>query len=266
MAKISKKSSKQQHRHDWKNTFKCDEFSLDKCSSCSLIKTVNKLKTMKEYSETDIEEGVKQFWLHGDEYRSFAKFFIDHLPQKKGKLLDIGCGPGWFVAEANNRMFDAFGIDPSKGMIEFGKKRIDNNLKCVNFQNFNPQEKFSYVTLSHVIEHIPDLSSFLQKIKKVLTKNGHLLLATPNINSLMFKIFKCRWYPMSPKEHVWQFTPETLSNILVEEGFKIEKVTITSMGYNPSNIIKRLIFKLLTGFANLTNQGDQVLILAKNNG
>lgn len=260
-----KKSSNKHCQHKWEKYFVCDSFSLDRCPKCELIKTVNKLKSLKQYSDTDIEEAVKQFWIRGDEYRRFAKIFIDFLPEKKGTLLDIGCGLGWYVAEANVRGHKAIGIDPNKGMISYGKKRVEPNLFAASYETFTSKQKFDYVTLCHVIEHIPDLPALLSKIKTLLKHNGLVLIATPNIDSLMFKIFKCRWYPMLPTEHVWQFTPKALKRILEDEGFKIKKTTITNMDYSPKNKLKKFAFDTANTFANLIEKGDQLVILATKN-
>lgn len=265
-AKISKNSSKIFCAHKWTGFFLCDGFSLKKCVRCDLIRTENKLKTMKEYSDTTIEEAVKQYWLRGDEYIKFASIFVDKLPSKKGTVLDIGCGLGWVVHEVNKRGYRGKGIDPNKGMTSYGKEKLNVDLKCVEFDKYHTFEKFDYITLSHVIEHIPDLHRLLIKIKSHLKQNGRVLIATPNIDSLMFKIFKCRWYPMSPHEHIWQFTPKTLSKILRYEGYEIEKVTITNMSYNPKNKIKKLIFDIANLFANVTGQGDQIILLARKHG
>lgn len=260
---ISKNSLNPHCKHRWEKFFSGRDYRLDKCVLCGIIQTVSKKKTIREYSETDIEEAVKIYWTRGDEWRQFSRDFLRFLPKKKGRLLDVGCGSGWTVAEENRRGHRACGIDLSKGMVSFGKKRIDKNLTAVSLQDFNPSEKFDYVTMNHVFEHFPDLTECLQKIRKLLKPHGRILIAVPNINSLTFRIFQRRWYPLSPWEHIWQFTPETLAKVIKDEGFLIQKTVVNSMSYNPKNPFKKLGFIGLLGFANFIGFGDQVVILAK---
>ncbi len=263
MARISKKSSELHCQHNWQKFFSIPKCTLEKCTNCGLIRTVSKKKTLNEYSETDIEEAVKLYWLRGEEWRAFSRKFIDNLPTKKGRLLDIGCGSGYVVAEANRRGLIATGIDPSKGMIYFGKKRIDPNLIAIPLEKYHPKDKFDYVTMNHVLEHITELSTCLKQIKSLLKYNGKLMVACPNINSLTFRIFQERWYPLSPWEHIWQFTPETLEMVIKNEGYTIKKRVVNSMSYNPKNPIKKLAFIILTTLANISGYGDQIIIVAQ---
>ena len=50
--KTSNKSSTVYCNHQFAEWLVCEEFSLEKCNKCQLIKTINKLKTLKEYSDT----------------------------------------------------------------------------------------------------------------------------------------------------------------------------------------------------------------------
>lgn len=252
--------------HNWTIYFTGDGYHLEKCLLCDLIRVVSEKKTLAEYASDDIEEAVKQYWMRGDDWRSFSKKFVDYLPSEKGRLLDIGSGLGWVVAEANKRGFNAWGLDPSKSKVALGKKRVEKHLLAGTIEEYKPTKKFDYITMNHVFEHIPDLTTFLQHVRRLLVKRGWLLIACPNINSLTFRIFRKRWYPMSPREHYWQFTPKTLAQIVRNEGFSVRKIIVNSMSYNPPNPLKKLAFFFLLSFANLVGLGDQIVILAKKHG
>ena len=119
---------------------------------------------------------------------------MDLVPVKNGKLLDVGCGLGWTVAEAQKRGFTAVGIDPKIQFVNFGKKKFGVNLQTTSLEKFKTKEKFVVVILKHVLEHIVKPEPFLSKIREVQGVRGCLVVACPNMNSLMARIFLDRWY------------------------------------------------------------------------
>ncbi len=159
-----------------------------------------------------VREAEKQFSTQKSKFRKYARDILNFLPIDSGRLLDVGCGLGWVVAEANKRGFLAIGIDQARPFVETGKKRLKVDLQVSNFECFKTQEKFDVLIMKHVLEHIEKADKFLQKANRLLNKNGLLLVACPNIDSLMFWIFKDQWYGLQPAQHIWQFTPKTISN------------------------------------------------------
>lgn len=239
-------------------------YYLVKDKNTGIIKTIVTGKTVgwtDQIYQNDIE-AEKQLLLHKADWLRYAQNLLDFLPIKKGRLLDVGCGAGWLVSKANSLGFEAMGIDPGRAFVNLGKKHLKANLKVVSLENFQTQEKFDVLVLNHVLEHISDLKSFLAKTRELLNTGGYLLVACPNINSLMFKIFKDRWYGLQPAQHIWQFTPESLSNIIQKNGFKVDKIKVNSLDYQLKGL-KKVAFWLLTNFADFIGQGDQVYVLAK---
>lgn len=209
-----------------------------------------------------LSEAERQFFTQKDKFKKFARELLDFLPKRDGKLLDVGCGLGWVVAEAENRGFSAIGIDQAKPYINTGKKYLKLNLILSDLEHFQTEEKFDVVVLKHVLEHVKNADKFLQKAHQLLNKKGLLLIACPNIDSLMFWIFQDRWYGLQPAQHVWQFTPKLISEVISRNGFLIEKVITNSLDYEVPGL-KGIAFKILTTVANLINKGDQVVVIAK---
>ena len=92
----------------------------------------------------------------------FKKGEIDHsyrnlppLPAGGGKVLDIGCGSGYFLAAAAQIGWESFGVDPDPKVSaqKTGYKVLQGNLPDIDF----PDNYFDVITLSHVIEHTHDL-------------------------------------------------------------------------------------------------------------
>ncbi|MBI3559376.1 class I SAM-dependent methyltransferase [Candidatus Gottesmanbacteria bacterium] len=209
-----------------------------------------------------MNEAEKQFATQAEEFQLFAGEILDFLPLKKGYLLDVGCGLGWVVAEAQKRGFQALGIDKNKRIISVGREKLKVSLQPVSLEKFSSQKKFNVIILKHVLEHIEKSKIFLRKIYRLLIPGGYLIVSCPNMNSLMARIFLDRWYGLRPMEHRWQFTPKTLSKTLEDNNFKIEKIIITNLWYRVPGW-KGLIFKIILFTADLLKLGDQVIVIAK---
>lgn len=210
----------------------------------------------------DDKEAKKHFQTQSEKFKRYAKEILDHLPVQSGKLLDVGCGLGWAVAEAQRRGFAATGIDQAKPYIQLGRKILKVNLVLSSLENFSTTEKYDVIIMNHVLEHIKYPDQFLKLAHKLLVSGGHLLVVCPNINSLMFWIFKERWYGLQPAQHLWQFTGKSLPALVNKKGFKVNSVIINSLDYQPADW-KRIIFWLLVKFANIIGFGDQVFVLAR---
>lgn len=210
----------------------------------------------------DLKEAEKHFRNQGKDFRRYANNILDFLPVKSGRLLDVGCGFGWVVSEAEKRGFKAIGIDQAKPYIELGKQVLHVELINTSLEKFSTKEKFDVVILNHVLEHIKKPDEFLTKIRQLLKSGGLLFVACPNINSLMYWIFRDRWYGLQPAQHVWQFTEKTLPALIAKNGFEIDRIQINSLDYQPAGY-KKFIFLVLTTLANLIGIGDQVFVLAR---
>ncbi len=205
----------------------------------------------------DPKEAKKQLQ-NPENFERYARELLKLLPVGKGLLLDVGCGLGWLVKEANSLGFRASGVDPSKTLVNLGKKELDVDLKIT----FPKNQKFDVVVAKHVLEHIFKIDKILRQIFYVLKPGGYFLVACPNNASLLHWLFGNRWYGLRPAQHVWQFTPKTLTALLKRNGFKIEKVIVNSLDYQPGGT-KQIIFGFLTNLANLFQIGDQVVVICR---
>lgn len=199
------------------------------------------------------------------EFRIAAKDIVDLIPVKSGKVLDVGCGIGWVVAEANRKGFRGMGIDINPEYVAAGKEYLNVDLRPVSLEKFRTKEKYDVVILKHILEHIADPKPFLDKVKKLMKPGGILIVSSPNIDSLMARIFLDRWYGLRPQEHRWQFTKKSLPRLLRQNGFSVRKVVVSSLWYDPPGW-KKPVFNVLMKAADLTNSGDMVTVVARYRG
>ncbi len=120
-------------------------------------------------------------------YRRWLLPLTDHAlatsALKKGKILDVACGPGLLSKEIAQRSdnFEVFGIDISKHAIELAKKNC-KKFKNVKFKIGNvyklpfANEYFDLIICKDSIHHFDDLNSCLKELRRVTKKNGYIYL------------------------------------------------------------------------------------------
>lgn len=252
-----------------------------KCQSCGLVFLSPELKISeikKYYSEgnfwRDKLNDPQQIEMLRRNARAILSLIAFHKkPDRSVKLLDIGSHEGIFIEKANNFGYQAQGIEPNKRIVA-GARARGLPIFEGTIENLDNQEKFDIITLFHVLEHLPDPQSALEKIKNHLKKDGILVMEVPNIESFLAKKHGLSWKFIA-LEHLWYFSPTTIKNLLQESGFKV----IFSMKRNgeipylslsdikeyfwPSPDLKRDRFKMKTPQPSVELQKSRFKLLKK---
>ncbi|MGQ0829311.1 MAG: class I SAM-dependent methyltransferase, partial [Bacteroidota bacterium] len=107
------------------------------------------------------------------------------LFRKTNKLLDVGCGTGFFLEQAKARGWEVYGTELSDEVIKACIEKGFNIQKgLVNPKNYNPG-MFDIITSFEVIEHINNPKTELNNFNAILRKEGLVYITTPNFNSLL---------------------------------------------------------------------------------
>lgn len=148
----------------------------------------------------------------------------------KGRtLLDIGSGPGHFLACGKKRGWTTIGIEPSAPAARYSNKL---GLTTVNdFFSYDSTKKlgmFDVVHAAMVLEHVPDPVSFIRDMGKMLKKGGHVAIFCPNDYNPLQQMLRTEhgfepWW-VTPRHHLNYFTIESMKRLLRRLGFIIEDV------------------------------------------
>jgi len=163
-----------------------------------------------------------------------------------GRLLDVGSATGFFMNIAKSRGFDVFGVEMSDFAAEKGRKTgldiVTGDLSTPHF----PDEYFDIITMFDVLEHVTDPKATLLEARRILVKDGLLVINTPDAESFWAKILGKHWQLIMPPEHIHYFSPKNLSEYLSKNGF--ETVINTKI---EKRFTLQYIFKMLYKWQNL---------------
>jgi len=139
---------------------------------------------------------------------------------KGKKLLDIGCGNGFFLMAAKEAGAVCVGGEFSKKFSEFTRKRVGVPVYQEPLTRF-PERDFDIITSFDVIEHIPDPLSFVKSAADLLKPGGHMLLYTPNFDSFSIKVIGPYSSIVAPQQHVILFTQKALAYLGRKAGLEV---------------------------------------------
>ncbi len=142
-----------------------------------------------------------------------------------GRLLEIGCADGAFLKLAARAGFHAHGIEPDPVTSAVARQ-------CSNIVVFPgtladapyPAASFDVIVLFHVLEHLDSPRRALHEIHRLLRPGGVIVIETPNIASLWFRLLGRRWRQFIP-DHYYFFSPVTLTRLLEESRFRLLALT-----------------------------------------
>ena len=168
-----------------------------------------------QVGEKKIKDRISDFEAVSNERMSYIEKF-----KTRGKFLDVGCCMGFLVNEADNRGFDAYGIDLNAEDINKGKERYDINLKKDFLEKFQ-QYDFDVITSFNVLEHVSDPIKMLLEKKKRLKGDGIIVVGTHDIECKNHQKEKQNWKHIIPNEHLYFFSISTLKKLGEKAGLKM---------------------------------------------
>jgi len=162
----------------------------------------------------------------------------EHAPP--ARLLDLGCGTGYFAASASAAGYEVQGADPSSWSIERARQRCARATFAVSsLEAFEPQSPLDVVTLWDVLEHVHSPRAALSHVHSWLEPGGLLLMSMPNAESLVARALASRWVLLL-REHLWYFSPSTIARLLDECGFELVRVAPKWVSSTLAHVVHRL--------------------------
>lgn len=228
---------------------KANGYGILECETCGFIHIdpvpskddLEKVYREEYYTEEKpqfIERVIEDLKWWNTVYDDRYEFLESRLDKKRRKILDIGCGPGYFLKRGLERGWKCFGVEPSKQASSHAKSL---GVEVINafFDDSTAaaiKESFDAVHLSEVLEHVPDPAEVLKKASGLLNKGGILCCVVPNDFSPVQKVLTGRLnfspYWLAPPHHINYFSFSSLSGLMKKTGLKvIDKTAMFPMDF-----------------------------------
>ncbi len=141
---------------------------------------------------------------------------------KQGRLLDIGCSTGEFIAETNARVgWSAEGLEPSVYAAEIALSRGLKVTVGTLGDDTYPPACFDAVTMWDVLEHIHHPERLLPAVARILRPGGVLVMRFPNGGSLDRRIFGKYWIGYDAPRHLFVYDRKAIAELLGKAGFEV---------------------------------------------
>lgn len=258
----------------FKSIFHDGEHGIVKCSHCGL-KFANPRATSNEvvdlYGGAYMAnlESVRPLLVKICEKRLT---FVERY-KNSGKMLDVGCGNGYFLRAAERNGWEVFGTEVSSYSIEYCKKKFGIQIQHGEiFDTKYAENYFDVITLWHTFEHVKDPITYLQEFNSILKPDGLIFILVPNEKFILNYLKGWNWIGKSEiLEHLFFFSVDTLDSMLVNAGFKaiyrslgtIESIRncLRQKVINTFSLVGMLIYKLFK-----VNVGETIQIVAGKDG
>ncbi len=214
---------------DGTSLFRVDDSLMVRCDRCDLVREATRpaatdtVYDAEYYSTASAKGGYANYILDAEINRiTFTERLraIERRLGRKGKLLDVGCALGDFVAVARELGWDAEGIEISAYAAAQARARglrvRTGTLEEVDL----PRRSYDVVTLYDVIEHLTDPVGTLRRVRELLRPDGVVHMVTPNVGGLQARLLGARWYHYKPGEHIYLFSPKTAREAVERSGLR----------------------------------------------
>ena len=196
---------------------------------------------------------------------------------KRGaRLLEIGVGMGHLVGQLEDT-FETYGMDINHWAVKRSKSVVQKTqLETASAQEIPfSDNSFNVVIIKHIVEHLPDPQKAIQEIGRVTEPGGMLILATPNLDSLLKPWKGDKWIGYQDPTHISLKRPAEWFSFIQDAGFELIKVfsdgfwDVPYVPLVPASI-QKLLFGSLGGFQAITGWiflpkrwGESILVIAR---
>jgi SAM-dependent methyltransferase len=228
------------------------------------------------------------FSTHTYENVSFAKYsmywwsnrFYAMLARRYGqpgaRLLEIGSGLGHLVGQLEDS-FKTFGMDVNHWAVKESKAVAEKTaLQTASAEEIPFADgTFGVVIIKHIVEHLPNPEKAIAEISRVTAPGGTLILATPNLDSLLKPWKGEKWIGYQDPTHISLKPPSVWLDWIKSYSFSLKRVFADGfwdVPYIPvvPNQLQKLLFGSLGGFQAITGMvflpmrwGESIMVIAQ---
>jgi 2-polyprenyl-3-methyl-5-hydroxy-6-metoxy-1,4-benzoquinol methylase len=208
-------------------------FALERCGGCGFV-FVNPQPTNEAlgqiYGKRDTDELVRLYSRIQNADVEWQQDrildLLDRYRPKRGRLLDFGCGAGYFAQRAAQRGWKATGLELGPWCREAAAHRgFDDVVIGSLAEGVFPPASFDVVTANQVLEHLPEPRRDLARIAEVIRPGGLFYANVPNYRCLSIVLGRDDFEHNTPPQHLNYFTPASLAKLARDAGLRVLRVS-----------------------------------------
>jgi 2-polyprenyl-3-methyl-5-hydroxy-6-metoxy-1,4-benzoquinol methylase len=223
---------------DLKILFKAEAFrstfSILYCLQCGLVSTypfpdeniLHDLYTIQYYGKTKNKflPFLQNIRDHFSKRR--AKRYLSMISDSNPKVLDIGCAEGRLLNSFFECGCDCCGVEHSSYPKErfINRDRIKYFIGDINSIAFG-ESRFNIIILWHVLEHMNNPQSVIQKVSDLLSHDGIIIIAVPNFSGVESRMFRQSWFHLDVPWHKYHFTEKFIRDLFEKNDLQRVKAT-----------------------------------------
>ena len=221
---------------DWKKSvdqvFAVGGFAHSKCPHCGTVFTNPRPEREalgRFYSTVEgqddqaiVSASLRYYTDPGRKAAREADYLTPLLARRQsGKLLDFGCGAGWFAAMARDAGFEAHGIEQMPAAVEAANRELGLETVIVGDEAAIPTEPtYDVIVCNNLIEHVLDPASFADTVFRALKPGGLWMANFPSADAAMFELFEEHDYYFMTPYHLTHFTRQGMLDMVNRAGFR----------------------------------------------
>lgn len=147
--------------------------------------------------------------------------------EARGRLLDVGCGAGFFLATMRDLGWEVSGSEIDAEAAERARQRLGGaTIHEGAVEDLElPAGRYQAVSLVHVVEHLLEPAATLRHCARLLAPGGLLALVTPNAASLGSREFGADWRGWEPPRHIRVYEPASLRALVESAGLRVREAS-----------------------------------------
>lgn len=208
-----------------------EKYELYECAGCRLVSPNIKFDRLGDaevydddaYVKDTVREIVDTYEYRKQTYAPERLKYIEEkipdLPRNRMNVLDVGCGPGYFIDYLKDCGIPNKGLELAHFLVDICKKR-GLNVEDAKLEH-EPDASYNIVTMFDVLEHLTEPSDLFRDLNRVLMPGGYVLAYTPHIHSLAYLLMGGMQNTLLPFQHVGFYDERSLAYLASRTGFSI---------------------------------------------
>jgi SAM-dependent methyltransferase len=250
-----------------------EEFGIDivRCRACGhVFSTYAGDPHYDGFWGEDVAEGSESRYWDRARAAMYQDFLNRFVAGRAGRLLDMGCGLGYFVkAMAVYPAWEAHGCEISEAAVRYSRETLGlSNVVRARLEEVSwPRESFDIITIWDVLDHLQRPDPLLKRCHELLTRDGICFIRTPNVSMHLprARLKKLVWgmrrdIPyLQARDHFHHYSTESIRRLLDRNGFsRVEFVhlrpvdSISSSRSTSRQVVRKVWFDAVRGLAKAT--------------